>query len=109
MRRKRLTILSAAVAAAVAISGAAIAQGGPGRPPADRGWGMWGGDMMGWGPMGGMMGWGTRGDRGPFARGPEGMLDRVEGRLAFIKAELKITEPQTAAWNDLATAIRGAA
>src|SRR5690242_5541046 len=99
MKLTRLTILSAAFAAAIAICGAAVAQGGPGRQ-GERGWGMWDGEMMGWGP--GMMGWGTRGGRGPWGRGPEGMLDRVEGRLAFIKAELKITEPQTAAWNELA-------
>ncbi len=37
------------------------------------------------------------------------MVDRVDGRLAFIKAELKITEAQTPAWNDLSAAIRTAA
>ncbi|NJO32821.1 MAG: Spy/CpxP family protein refolding chaperone [Rhodospirillales bacterium] len=37
------------------------------------------------------------------------MLDRVEGRLAFMKAELKITEPQAPAWNQLAEAVRAAA
>ena len=37
------------------------------------------------------------------------MLDRVEGRLAFIKAELKITEAQAPAWNQLAESIRAAA
>jgi hypothetical protein len=67
--------------------------------------------MMGWGWDGetgpGMMGWGMR--RGFWGRGPEGMLDRVEGRLAFVKAELKITEAQTPAWNELAAAIRSAA
>ncbi len=112
MKRTRLTMLSSALVAAIAITGAAIAQGGPGpgpmRGPGERGWGMWDGEMMGWGPgMMGMMGWGTR--RGPLGRGPEGMLDRVEGRLAFVKAELKITEAQTPAWNELAAAIRAAA
>lgn len=90
-----------AAVVALAISGAALAQGGPGRMWGERGPGMWDGDMMGWG----MRGHGF----GPWGRGPEGMLDRVEGRLAFIKAELKITEQQTIAWNDLSTAIRGAA
>jgi hypothetical protein len=65
----------------------------------------WDGEMMGFGQ--GMMGWGMR--RAPWGRGPEGMLDRVEGRLAFVKAELKITEAQAPAWTELATAIRGAA
>jgi ABC-type transporter Mla subunit MlaD len=37
------------------------------------------------------------------------MLDRVEGRLAFIKTELKITEAQSSAWNQLADTIRTAA
>lgn len=56
--------------------------GGPG-----RGWHM--GD--GWGPR-----WG----------GPDMMIDRIDGRLAFLKAELKITDTQSAAWNKLADAIR---
>jgi hypothetical protein len=34
------------------------------------------------------------------------MIDRVDGRLAFLKAELKIADAQTAAWNKLADAIR---
>jgi hypothetical protein len=42
----------------------------------------------------------------PWRYGSEAMLDRIEGRLAFIKTELKITEPQTAAWNELAEAVR---
>jgi hypothetical protein len=37
------------------------------------------------------------------------MLDRVEGRLAFIKTELKVTEAQASAWNQLAETIRAAA
>lgn len=32
--------------------------------------------------------------------------DRTEGRIAFIKAELKITEAQTALWNAVADAMR---
>ena len=66
------------------------------------GWGMWGND--GWGMGMGM--WG----RGPGSRGGQDwMLDRIEGRLAFLKTELKITDAQTAAWNQLADAIRTAA
>jgi gamma-glutamyl phosphate reductase len=34
------------------------------------------------------------------------MSERVEGRLAFLKTELKITEAQTTAWNKLADTIR---
>ncbi|KAB2846690.1 MAG: Spy/CpxP family protein refolding chaperone [Hyphomicrobiaceae bacterium] len=37
---------------------------------------------------------------------PEAMKSRIEGRIAFLKAELKITEAQTAAWNELAGALR---
>lgn len=82
-----------AVAAAVAtvVGGAAMAQG-PGRMMDERGWGMWG--MW---------------SGGPWQRGPDAMLDRVEGRLAFIKAELKISEAQVPAWNALADAVRTAA
>jgi hypothetical protein len=59
----------------------------------DRGWGMRRGDHFGrW--------WG---------RGPDWMLERMEGRLSFLKTELKITEAQAPAWNELAQAIRTSA
>ena len=35
-----------------------------------------------------------------------GMIDRVEGRIAFLRAELKITDAQTNAWNSFADALR---
>jgi hypothetical protein len=56
-------------------------------------WGMGRGMMGGWG--GPMMGY-----------GPDAMFDRIEGRLAFLKTELKITPAQSAAWDDLAGVIR---
>lgn len=34
------------------------------------------------------------------------MLDRIDGRLAFIKAELKITEAQNAAWEEFAGVVK---
>jgi hypothetical protein len=34
------------------------------------------------------------------------MVDRVEGRIAFLRAELKITDAQTSAWNGFAEALR---
>lgn len=34
------------------------------------------------------------------------MSERIEGRLAFLKTELKITEAQTPAWDKLATVMR---
>lgn len=61
------------------------------------GWGMermMGGD---WGP--GMMGW-WRGD---------GMLDRVDGRLAYMKTEIGITPEQTAAWDAFAAVVKTSA
>jgi hypothetical protein len=36
-----------------------------------------------------------------------GMIDRIEGRLAFLRAELKITEAQGNAWNTFAETLRG--
>jgi hypothetical protein len=36
-----------------------------------------------------------------------GMTERVEGRIAFLRAELKITDAQTSAWNAFADALRG--
>jgi hypothetical protein len=63
---------------------------------AQRGWGM-GPHMQGeWGSWGG---WWAGGD----------VIDRVDGRLAYIKAELKITEEQTAAWRAFADAMRASA
>jgi hypothetical protein len=95
----------AAVLAAIAIgvAGLAMAQTGP---PADRGrGGMWG-DGPGWGMGSGWhMGMGMRGNR----RDSDWMLERIEGRLAYTKTELKITDAQTVAWNQLADAIRTAA
>jgi LTXXQ motif family protein len=35
-----------------------------------------------------------------------GMTDRVEGRIAFLRAEIKITEAQTRVWNEFAQALR---
>jgi len=50
--------------------------------------------------MGQMMGgWGMMG-------APEAMLDRIDGRLAFMKTELKITEAQSADWEALAKVVR---
>jgi len=98
MTLKHLTAWPIAIAVGTVIAGAAMAQG-PGPMRGERGWGM--NDGMGWGMW--------RGGPGPWGRGPDWMLDRIEGRLAFIKTELKITEAQTPAWNQLTDAIRAAA
>lgn len=65
----------------------------------DRDW------RPGWG-MGRMMpGWGW--GNGPMMGfGPDAMLDRIDGRLAFLKTELKITDAQSAAWDEMADTIR---
>jgi hypothetical protein len=55
-----------------------------------------GGGMMGMMGRGGMMG----------MMGMMGMAGHVEGRIAFLKAELKITDAQTSAWNAFADALR---
>lgn len=52
-----------------------------------------------------MMGKGMQGMSDMAMPGME-MADRVEGRIAFLRAELKITEAQTKAWNDFAQALR---
>ncbi|MBJ6126829.1 Spy/CpxP family protein refolding chaperone [Microvirga splendida] len=49
-------------------------------------------------PMGGTM-------PGMTAGGAD-MTDRIEGRIAFLKAELKITDAQAPAWNQFAEALR---
>lgn len=60
-----------------------------------RGWGS--GHMMGGGyGHGSMMGQQWR----------EGMLERIDGRLAFLKTELKITDDQKAAWDEFSTTVR---
>jgi hypothetical protein len=94
-----MTILKKGFVAALALSvlavaSIALAQGGPGMMGygggPGRGWHMW----EGWGPR-----WG----------GPDAMAERIDGRLAFLKAELKITDAQTPAWNKLADALRKSA
>lgn len=77
-----------------------------------------------WSGMGRMMGggsWGGRWGQGRMMGGPgsmsgpmmglgdDVMLDRIDGRLAFMKAELKITDEQTGAWDDFAETVRSTA
>jgi hypothetical protein len=97
MRKSYLMAMSCALAVAL-FTGLAEAQG-QGSQRGERGWGMWNEHGPGWG----------MGMFGRWGRGPEMMLERVEGRLAFMKAELKITDAQTAAWNGFADAVRVAA
>ena len=45
---------------------------------------------------------------GMMGRGTDGMatIDRVEGRIAFLRVELKITDAQADSWNGFADALR---
>ena len=90
---------------ATATAGGVLAQDRQG--PRMMGWG-YGPGMMGSGYGPGMMGYGRR-----WAGGPGGgqgfcsaMLGQVDGRLAYIKAELKITSEQESLWNAYAVAAR---
>jgi hypothetical protein len=78
-------------------------QGGPGMDHGTMG----GGGMMG--GVGSMMGHGMM--RGMGSKRGDGamcgmMTSHIEGRLAFLKAEIKITPEQESLWNDYAAAIR---
>jgi len=46
------------------------------------------------------------GEAGPGGGVGMATIDRVEGRIAFLRAELKITDAQNAAWNAFADALR---
>lgn len=66
--------------------------------------GMMGGNM----PMANMMQMMGHSGANAGCAGMSGMatVDRVEGRIAFLRAELKITDAQTAVWNAFADALR---
>ena len=70
--------------------------------------------MMGPGMMGpGMMGHGGAMGPGMMGGGQPGMMmshgPMVEGRLAYLKAELAVTDAQTEAWNGYASAVKARA
>ncbi len=110
-QRVRLAAAAAAFVAACGVGPVNAQQGMPGM--------MQGGAM----PMGHdqMMGHGQMMDRetmmGHEGGGSEGMMggggmmchmsEHVDGRLAFLKAELKITDAQTPQWSAFAEAFRG--
>ncbi len=79
-------------------------------PPGQMGQGgMMGGPGMMGGGRAGMMGPGMMGGGGMMGGpvyGPGGMIDRIEGRIAFLKAELKIAEVQSPTWNEFANTLR---
>lgn len=83
-------------------------QAAPAAPSAP---GMMGGGMMGQGMMGqGMAGSGMMGG-GMMGHGMMGGMQakHIEGRLAFLKAEIKITPAQEAQWTKFADVVRARA
>ncbi len=119
--RKILGRLATATAALIFSAGVALAQA-PQSPPAPAGGmdhGAMGHDMKGMdmkgmegmehgGGMGGMMGGMEHGGgmAGMMRHMLCGVTEHVEGRLAYLKAELKLTDAQQAAWNTFADAYR---
>jgi len=104
MKPIRVFPAAAALVIVTAMIGAAVAQDEPSqRPAAGSMMGTWGPrGMMGFGGAGpGMMGWGESGQAMCSA-----MASHLDGRLAYIKAELKITAAQESLWNSYATAAR---
>jgi hypothetical protein len=104
----------AAVALAVmaAITGTAVAEDQPTQQGTSPGWSWGHRGMMGFGFMGpGMMDYGAM---GPSMMGGNGsaqpmcgaMASHIEGRLAYIKAELQVTDAQEPLWNAYAAAAR---
>ena len=88
----------------------------PDRGPGGWGWGQGWGPSMGWGPgmgWGGMSDWGRptgpmmgRGQGRGMMGGPAQFID---GRIAFLRAELQITEEQEELFDAYAEAIKSAA
>ena len=98
------------IAAAAITIGSALAQDRtpPWGPGGMMGWGYGSGMMGGYGP--GMMGWGGPGAwRGSGQAFCDAMAGHVDGRLGYIKAELKITDAQESLWNSYAAAARDGA
>ena len=93
MTGTRRTFLASAVLLPLILAGSAIADSDEGNwwPQ----WGMGRGMMDGRGWGGGMMGFGA-----------DTMMDRIDGRLAFMKTELKITDAQAGVWEDFAKVVR---
>lgn len=93
-------LLATAVLSTAIMTGAGLARAQQPQPGMMMGQGQ---HMMGWPMMGGMMGhMGTMGGMMGMMSGPV-----LEGRLAYVKAELGITETQAAAWKSYADAVQG--
>ena len=117
MTSKQMTRIALALALALGTGGATMAHdsqlaqaAGPGRNAQGMGPGMMGGQTMGPGMgrgpgMGQGMGPGMMG----YGMNPAMMESHVEGRIAFLHAELKITPAQTKPWDAYADALRASA
>ena len=111
MKSAKMMAAAAALLAVAGMSGLAHAQQSTAPQDQADGWNgaypmgprMMGPDgMMGYRGMGpSMMGW-----RGQGAYMCAAMSGHIEGRLAYLKAELKIAEAQTTLWNAYAAAAR---
>jgi hypothetical protein len=76
-------------------------------PKADEHAGHHGGGGMGGGMMGGMNHGGSGGGMGGMMQHILcGFTEHLDGRLAYMKAELKLTDSQTGAWSNFADAWR---
>lgn len=112
MRSFKMSVAAAALVAAVGMISTAGAQSQAPQAPSPGS--MMGppdaGDAMGAGMMGRMMGGsGMMAGMGPGMMGPamcSWMAGHIEGRLAYLKAELKITDAQEPLWNAFAAAAR---
>ena len=102
MKSVRMVAAAAALAIVAATAGAAGAEDQAAQPEP------WSSPMMG-APHGMMM---MQGGMGPGMMGSGGhamcsaMAGHIDGRLAYIKAELKVTEAQESLWNSYAAAAR---
>ena len=106
MKLNKSAVIALAIAATIV--GTAVAQDQPSQQSTSPGW-TWGPrGMMGYGFMGpGMMGF------GPWMMGGgsteamcSAMASHIEGRLAYVKAELKVTDAQDPLWSAYAVAAR---
>src|SRR5215471_16741029 len=93
-----------ALAIAAAIVGPAVAEDQPAQQSTSH-W-TWGHGMMGPGMMGGAMGPWMMGAGGSAEAMCTAMGSHIDGRLAYIKAELKVTDAQESLWNAYAAAAR---
>ena len=103
----RTSIYAVVAAVTLATGAAAYAQQSPQSMPGSQMHGPMSGQGMMMGP--GMMGTGMM---GPGMMPMMGMMDpgrHIEGRIAFLKTELRITEAQSPQWNAFADALRATA